>query len=365
MASEKSGCFLGSAGPGSFFSVFDSLTPAKEDGWYTFILKGGPGAGKSSLMKKLAAKMEEQDIRCERIRCSSDPGSLDAVIFPELKVCVVDGTAPHTLEPDHPGADSEIINLGFWDEKKLAGEKQRIISLTDRNRELHLKSRRFLDVCFSVYRRAAAIERGCADGEKLVRYSTRFTARSMPAPFGKPGKVTRRLLEAVTPGGFVFCNEYAAELCDKYIIFEDEFGAAAGDIIDHTAKSASAGGLDIIVSPSISGKTTRHLIIPEMGLGLFTSDCLCSPELPGARVVRSARFEDPQLKKAHRERLAFSRKAVRELLDEACLILREAGEVHDELEKIYVSATDFSKTDEVCETLFARLWRREWCSPNE
>ena len=43
----------------------------------------------------VAARAEEQGLRVEYIRCSGDPDSLDAVVFPALNTAIVDGTAPH------------------------------------------------------------------------------------------------------------------------------------------------------------------------------------------------------------------------------------------------------------------------------
>ena len=63
-------------------------------------------------MKNIADDMAQNDISCERIYCSSDPESLDAVIFPSLRVSVADGTSPHTLDPDYPGVTAEIVALG-------------------------------------------------------------------------------------------------------------------------------------------------------------------------------------------------------------------------------------------------------------
>ena len=83
--------FLGSSGKNGFFSCFSQLTP-KIEGQYTYIIKGGPGTGKSTLMRKIADEMEKKDINCERIFCSSDPDSLDGVIFPSLRVSICDGT---------------------------------------------------------------------------------------------------------------------------------------------------------------------------------------------------------------------------------------------------------------------------------
>ena len=53
--------FLGSSGKNGFFSCFSQLTP-KIEGQYTYIIKGGPGTGKSTLMRKIADEMEKNDI---------------------------------------------------------------------------------------------------------------------------------------------------------------------------------------------------------------------------------------------------------------------------------------------------------------
>ena len=62
---------------------------------YFCILKGGPGCGKSSLMRAVGAAAEERGLQVEYIRCSGDPDSLDAILLPEKKTAIVDGTAPH------------------------------------------------------------------------------------------------------------------------------------------------------------------------------------------------------------------------------------------------------------------------------
>ena len=81
--------FLGANTSNGFVSYFPSCY-SKD--YTVFILKGTPGSGKSTLLKKLAAQSSEP---CERIFCSSDPDSLDGVIFPNRHIVVLDGTAPH------------------------------------------------------------------------------------------------------------------------------------------------------------------------------------------------------------------------------------------------------------------------------
>lgn len=88
--------FLGANSSQGFVSRFDQLGDAHDD-WRCTVIKGGPGTGKSSLMKRLAAAMEETCPVIEEIYCSSDVDSLDGVIFPDLKLSIADGTPPHGM----------------------------------------------------------------------------------------------------------------------------------------------------------------------------------------------------------------------------------------------------------------------------
>ena len=90
--------FLGANSPSGFYSLYDQLI-SPEEARAVYILKGGPGCGKSTLMRKIAARAEESGLETEYILCSGDPDSLDAVLLPELGVALVDGTAPQGVVP--------------------------------------------------------------------------------------------------------------------------------------------------------------------------------------------------------------------------------------------------------------------------
>ena len=90
------------------------------DGWRVYIIKGGPGSGKSSLMKKIASRARIKGLDVTVCPCSSDPDSLDGVVIEDIKTVILDGTAPHTLEPKLAGVCENIINLcDNWDAEIL------------------------------------------------------------------------------------------------------------------------------------------------------------------------------------------------------------------------------------------------------
>ena len=333
----------------------------KIPGRYTYILKGGPGTGKSSLMKKIADDMEQNDISCERIYCSSDPESLDAVIFPSLRVSVADGTSPHILDPDYPGVTAEIVDLGeCWNKEKLREKSEKIIELTDKNAECHRRSRRFIDSAFSVYDDGEKICADCLDETHLSRYAARVANRWFKRPSGRIGLETVRLLEAITPRGCLFMSETAMSLCDKRIVFEDDFGVAASKLIGELRAYALASGFSVISSPFIGdGKSIRH-IIKELSLGFFTADKLFPFEIEATKTVSLRRFYSADNISAHRARLNFAKKASKELLHEAINSLASAKNIHDELEVLYIEEMNFDKVEKIRQRLTERIWSSDW-----
>ncbi len=357
----KPAYFLGSSGKNGFFSLFDSLTP-KIEGQYTYFIKGGPGTGKSSFMKIIAEEIESKDIACERIFCSSDPDSLDGIIIPSLRVCIADATSPHTMDPDYPAATGEIINLGeCWDKDKLRGKSGKIIELTDKNKTCHRRCRRFVDSAFSVYGDGEKICRENLDRRRLERYAARIAARSFKRPSGKIGLEKMRLLDAITPKGYLFLDGTVEEMCIKKTVFEDDFGVAAAIIIGEIRTYALASGFNVISSPFIGNeKKIRHIIIPQLGLGFFTKDKFCSPLPEGAKYISLRRFYDSDGMRYSRAKLNFAKKASKELIEEAFSALRSAKEIHDELERIYIDAMDFGKVEEIRKSVQKRIWESDW-----
>jgi hypothetical protein len=76
-----------------FFSFYDQIIP--EDAERIFVIKGGPGVGKSSFMKTIAEEFLKLGYDVEFHYCSSDNKSLDGLVIKKANVALLDGTAPH------------------------------------------------------------------------------------------------------------------------------------------------------------------------------------------------------------------------------------------------------------------------------
>lgn len=101
--------FLGANSAEGFYGLYDQLLDARL--YDLIILKGTPGCGKSTFMRRAAAALEERGLETVYIHCSGDPDSLDGVIFPAIGTAIVDGTAPHVLEPRYALAHERYVDL--------------------------------------------------------------------------------------------------------------------------------------------------------------------------------------------------------------------------------------------------------------
>ena len=94
MKNEAIRSFLGANTGMGFYSLYDSLTdPARGEG--RWIIKAGPGGGKSSFLKRVGSAMEASGEEVEYIYCSGYPDSLDGIRLGGRGLALVDGTAPH------------------------------------------------------------------------------------------------------------------------------------------------------------------------------------------------------------------------------------------------------------------------------
>ncbi|MBO5059295.1 MAG: hypothetical protein J6C82_00095 [Clostridia bacterium] len=122
--------FFGASTVDGSVNYIDNLT---ENLSARYFIKGRPGTGKSTFLKKLARAAQEAGFDTEVYYCSFDKNSLDMVVVPELSFCVFDSTAPHEM---FPSASRDSI-LDFYTESGLFGVDER------HEKELELISKKY------------------------------------------------------------------------------------------------------------------------------------------------------------------------------------------------------------------------------
>lgn len=84
--------FLGAATALGAVDYIENLTENIEKRYF---IKGRPGTGKSTFMKKIVRKAQNHGFDIECYHCAFDPKSLDMIIIRELNLAIFDSTAPH------------------------------------------------------------------------------------------------------------------------------------------------------------------------------------------------------------------------------------------------------------------------------
>ncbi len=329
---------LGTTTPAGFRGYFKEL--GQEPGLRLYLIKSGPGCGKSTMMKELA-RLEPGPV--ERIHCASDPDSLDGVVFCDKGAAILDATAPHTLEPEAPGADEVVVSLYHTiDAEALRPHREEIRALFGRNASLRSRAARYIASAGSLLLDSRRAEACSADFEKARRYTKRLCARLLPRTGGS-GSERLRLLSAVTPQGPIFYADTIRALADRFVVFRDEYGAVSRFVMELIRAEALARGYAIVTCPCALHPEDKidHILIPSLGLAFVTDNGWHSAALPGQQTVRCTRFLDKGNLAGYRARLRFNARASQELLQQAVALMASAKSCHDELESYYRAAVDF------------------------
>ncbi len=99
---------LGTLTPAGPRDTVQSITQNLEK---RLFIKGYPGTGKSSMMKKFANEALSKGYDVQLVWCGLDSNSIDMVILPELKFCIFDSTEPHVYFPDENRPGDEIFDI--------------------------------------------------------------------------------------------------------------------------------------------------------------------------------------------------------------------------------------------------------------
>ena len=352
--------FLGANSPSGFVSCFNHLY-YPEDNWFCYIIKGGPGTGKSSLMKQIANYAINNNRRPELIYCSTDPNSLDAVILKDLKVSIVDGTAPHCLDPIYPGVTDKIINLGdYWDEKALIKHKGDILKTINKNTLFHKRASGYLYACKGVKNSIELIARKALNNEKILSFSKKIAKKLFKRKSFEKGKEKIRFISAITPYGIIFFEDTVKSLCSEIYVIEDKFRVASPIILEAIKNAALDLGHNVIscYCPLAPKDKLECLIFPEDKIAFAVSN----PNHPLetlksiGKKINATRFLDKELLSANIKLLNFDKKIEKELLNAAIENLKNAKDIHDSIESYYIPNMNFKEIDKLSKKLINEIF---------
>ena len=315
-----------------------------------FVVKGGPGTGKSYFMRQVAEAAESGGHEVTYYYCSSDPESLDGIIVEDMGIGFVDGTAPHVWEPASVGTFEQLINLGdFWDIDVLASRRATIEALGREKKRCYGQAYRYLSAAGTV-RRAMLDEMRYAVNEEKMRRAVSRTIEKLDCVAGDVYREEVALCDSVGMMGRVRKDNYEKTAKRRYFV-KDVYGISAlffGEF--QRLCQRQSVGLRISYDP----------LLPEQidAIAPMGTDCVFSlAECEDSVVINLQRFIKTDAYKMIRASLKEKKAAAESLEAFAVQALAAVREYHFAIEQLFTDAMDFSAkesfTTAFCTKLFA------------
>lgn len=317
-----------------FFSRFAHILP-RDQVRRKIILKGGPGVGKSTLMSRAAEELHALGQAVEIFHCSADPDSLDGIAAPGLGFAIIDGTAPHIVDPVLPGAADGILNLGeYLDEEMLEKSRYLIRDAIEETARCFLRAYDYLSAAAPLLAGSTREWRERTSPGAMEALGQALADRWLPE--GEGSAQERELFaEAYTPHGLV--SFLPTLLLNKVACIAAPWGLSPHPLLKRLRDTALDRGIPVLslYHPLLPNELS-HLNFPTLSLSVVTGPV----ETPAETVSLQ---EALSLSQGLSREQAFNRNAHELLLQRAAESLREAKQRQDDLEKRYAAAMDFDR----------------------
>lgn len=322
--------FLGANSQYGFYSLYDQFAAAPQDRLH--IIKGGPGTGKSTFMKRIGKAAEDRGMEVEYIRCSGDPDSLDGVYIPALRHGWADGTAPHILEPKHFGIDGTYVDLGrFCRTEALASSAEDIIQTTAAYRQCYQKAYTYLEAVGKLTNDTIP----CSPAAMLrIRNRARSKIKKeLSCVIGGSAPPVKRFLSAISCKGRYFLTETYNLLCNRFCILESHHGLEQV-FFEEILCEANKRHIFYILCPSpLNPHIIESILFPQLKLCFTAYDY-------DFRGKKNTLHLDSHIEELDKKELKKKEKLRCQLMDTAVSHLSEAKQLHDRLESYYRPALD-------------------------
>lgn len=353
--------FLGGNTCQGFYSFYDYMVGP--DVARKYILKGGPGVGKSVFMKNIAAELSSKGYAIEYCWCSSDNNSLDGIVIDQGKICLVDGTAPHVIEPNYPGAVDEVIDLGqFWSASPLVAKRGKIITLTQNVSRCFKRAYYRLKEANCAYGELKSYYQEVVDDEAVYRNIVALGEDFIPKDPMPKGSVRHLFPGAITPQGIVSKLDSIIDKDMSLFAVTGSPGSGVKSLFEHvlhliTVNKIAAevyhnpfnpDEIDVIILPSAKSAL--------IDLSDFFYDY--SSQIPSNKYKRQLDFNlfiNEEHLAPYAKYIDAAHNRIEIGIQDAVNFIAQAKNLHDELEGCYIPAMDYAAVDAYRQELTSKI----------
>lgn len=317
-----------------------------------YVIKGGPGTGKSTLIRKAVEAAAKEGFAAELYFCGSDPESLDGAVL-DGRIVLLDGTSPHVRDMSYPGASSSLIDLSkFWDSGVLECARDEILARSTAKSACWDSAYRWMRAADTVNEEWMSHTERCFNREKASAYAGRFLKHLGKPASGESGHTEVCYTRAVTMRGRCYLPTFE-NLAETVYAVSDMYGCAAL-FMELLAGRLASAGYDTVVSRLPVTGYADGIFLPSRKIAVVTSN----PEAEH-RTIHMTRFVHDGIPQEVRGQMRLAAKVEESCMTEALACLSRAAEEHFALEEIYRQAMDFSSLGrygrKICAEILERL----------
>lgn len=336
-----------------FYSYFDYILDPKE-ARKIYYFKGGPGVGKSYMMKKIGHQVVDMGIDVEFHHCAADPESVDAIVIPSIKVAIIDGTAPHMIDPKYPGVTGSLYNLGeFLNEEGLGENKDNIIKAMEDNKNIYIRVYKYLAAAKLIHDDIEWINGYAMDFNKVNKVTNQLIDKYLNRIDDKNrfGKVRRLFGSSYTLKGRVDHTDTFIDVVEKIIYIKGDEGTGKSTLLQKLSTTALNKGYNVeVYHEPLDPQNIESIIIPEIGLAFTTNSKFANKESLDLDI-----YKDKVKIKKYKEELEHSKKLFNKLLNDVFDNLNKTNNVHNKIEKYYAPNIFYQGLNEVRESILREI----------
>lgn len=268
--------YLGNNTPQGFFSYYEYILGQREAD-KIICIKGGPGTGKSTFMRKIGDELLIQGHDVDFMHCSADSESLDGIVIRDKKIALVDGTSPHIVDPINPGAVDSIIHLGdYWNREGIQSNKMAIIKKGEEISAIYKLAYNYFAGAGKVYNNIAQIKKKYTKEEEAYKkFAGLISDELAHKEIGvNQGSVKKYFATAITAGGYINYMDSIVSQCKNVYVVQTEFGVSISKMLELFAESAVLRGFvaEKYYCPMSPDTKLEHLVLPELGIAILTAN---------------------------------------------------------------------------------------------
>lgn len=347
--------YPGNNTPQGFYSYYSYILP-QEQAHRIICIKGGPGVGKSTFMKKIGEELLDSGQDVDYLHCSSDNDSLDGILVKDLKVALIDATAPHVVDPINPGAVDTILHLGdYWNEEGIRNNKVALMECNKRISGYFSLAYNYLGAAGKMYESISSVYDLAVRKEEVYKIAASIVNKELTHKeiAVEPGSFKKAFISAITPNGL---ENYLTSLVSDYkkiYVLHAPVGISSSAILETFKESSIYRGYDAegFFCPMQPDKKMEHLLVPKLGVALVTSNKFHRVETDDLNgeiihIDLNNTFSTEPI--GHfLNILRDSLEKMEALIEKSVSCIRTAKKEHDNLESFYIPNMDFDGIEEL------------------